>query len=130
MLIIREEQLKTIDEARELEYCREIVIVLERKCPELIANIDKSILTKLVCNSVKQGRLYGIKSRKAILSFVGLSIAAGKNFHSNNVIRKFFENERIVSPDVKVEWLFRRSLRILQFVQARNPLDKDLCGKG
>jgi hypothetical protein len=126
ILVIREEQLKAIEEARDLEYSREIISVMERHCPDLIVTFDKYTLEKIVLNSVIQGRFYGIKSRRATIAFVGLSIAAGARFISNRIIREFFEREMIMSSDVKVEWLFKRSLRILQIVHARRRLGKDL----
>lgn len=112
-MIIRTEQIASMEQAMQRRYHEQLRRVLRQRFPQLVARLDDRGLLDRIADGVKSAQAYGIVTGEGTLAFVGLCIAAGPTFRNDPKIRHFFEVPGD-NPDGKVEWLFKRVVEKLQ----------------
>jgi hypothetical protein len=113
-MIIRSEQLATLDEAMQKRYHEELQRLLREQFPQLVHRLDDRTLLDRIATGVQKAQSYRVCTDEGILGYVGLSLAAGPAFNNDAKIRHFLELPG--DPDSKIRWLFNRVVEKLQCV--------------
>ena len=84
--------------------------------PSLVAGRNPTEVEQIVAQSIAKCEVYRINQGNGVLAFVGLSLAAGKEFIENPTVQTFLQ-EGGQDSDAKIEWLFNKVLNILNFIR-------------
>jgi hypothetical protein len=112
-MVIRPEQMASMDEAMQNRYHEELRKLLREQSPDLVAKLDDATLLERIAAAVGRARGYGVQTGEGILAYVGLSLAAGAKFDDDPKIQPFLRRPG-EDPDAKIHWLFTRILESLQ----------------
>jgi hypothetical protein len=102
-----------MDDAMQKRYHEELCNLLRVQSPQLTARFDDRTLILRIAAAVQKAGAYGVRTGEGILAYVGLSIAAGPEFHNDPKIRSFLEL-KTDDPDIKIRWLFTKVVETLQ----------------
>ncbi len=102
-----------MDAARQARYYEELRRIFRERFPQLVSRLDDPTLLDRIAVSVQRARAYGVRTGEGLMGYTGLALMAGPAFHEDPKIRRFFE-ETAGNPDLKVRWLFERSVERLQ----------------
>ncbi len=89
MLTIREEQVARMDQLMREAYYDRLCQYFRKNLPDFVARFDDKQLRKRVAEAVPVARSYGICSGAGVAKYVGLSLAAGPEFHQLPRVRQF-----------------------------------------
>lgn len=112
-MLIRPEQMASMDEAMQKRYHEELRKLLREQSPDLVATLDDATLLERIAAAEEKARAYGVKTGEGILAYVGLSLTAGARFDEDPKIQPFLRRPG-EDPDAKIHWLFTRILETLQ----------------
>jgi hypothetical protein len=117
MLTIRSAQFAAIEEAMRPDYQDRLVAFFKEKIPEHTARYQEPALRRLVAESDRKARTYGLVTRVGITRFVGLSIIIGPRFDEEPNTKLFLSLPEL-DPDRKMELLCRQVARKLESADA------------
>jgi hypothetical protein len=112
-LIIRREQVDSIQQAMDARYHEEVRTLFREQFPQLVGRLDDRALTERIAAGSKDAARLGLKTREGFLAYLALSFCAGPAFNRSDEVRRFLEladGDR----DVRIRWLLTRALEKLQ----------------
>jgi hypothetical protein len=112
MLTIRSAQIAAMEENMRPDYHDRLVSYFQRKIPEHTARYQDPALRRLVAESERKARNYGLITRDGIARFVGLSIIIGPGFDEEPNTKLFLSLPEL-DPERKMELLCRLLARKL-----------------
>jgi hypothetical protein len=89
MFTIRKQQVERMQEAMREDYYDRLCRYFRANLPDFVARFDDKQLRKRVAEAVPVARSFGIHSGVGIVKYVGLSLAAGPEFHQLPKVRQF-----------------------------------------
>lgn len=113
MLVLRDEQLRKLDEAGQRDYHERLRALLRNCFSPLVKHLDDDRLLESISIGVARARGYGIQGGKGILGYVGLALVVGPEFHDAPKVRRFLESST-PGPEEKVQWLFEQVIERLK----------------
>jgi hypothetical protein len=115
-MIIRPDQLASMDESLHARYYEELRQFFREKFPELVRRFEDPALLERIAQGDRHADSYGIQTDNGVVAYIGLSLAAGPAFHTDPNISGFLGMPGN-DPDAKIEWLFKRVVEKLKALQ-------------
>jgi hypothetical protein len=107
MITIRQSQMDRFAEVAREDYYDRLCQYFRTNLPDFVARFDDAQLRAGVAEAVPVARGYGLESGTAIARYVGLALAAGPGFHTNEAIRNFLTRPGH-DPEDLLRWLLVR----------------------
>jgi hypothetical protein len=118
VLIIRQEQIASLDSTAEKRYCEELRQYLGARFSQSLRRLDEAVLLDRISVSVRTARTYGVRTGEGVLAYVRLALAAGPAFNTDPQVRMFLAQPS-GNPDERVHRLFTRIVTSLQTTPAK-----------
>ncbi len=106
MLIIRRDQIVSLDSAAEKRYCQRLQHHLRAEFARSGTGLGHEVILNRILQSVRQARACGLRTGLGVLAYVRLALAAGPAFNTDPQIREFLVGG---NPDDRIHRLFRRT---------------------
>ena len=120
VLTIRSAQIAAMEEYMRPDYHDRLVAYFQRKIPEHTVRYQDTALRRLVAESDRKARNYGLITREGIARFVGLSIIIGPRFNEEPNTKLFLSLPEL-DPERKMELLCRLLARKLESADSSRP---------
>jgi hypothetical protein len=105
-MLIRKGQIKAMDDAMALEYCRRLMSFYRRRAPQLVSRFDDNQLQQRISAAVSKARSWELTSGESIAQYVALALTAGPKFDEAPKVRTFMGPSGS-APDLKMRRLLQ-----------------------
>ena len=114
MLVIRDEQMKTLRSVTDLKLIPELLKHVRIYFPDVTENKNDIELTDKIRFIIKQAREYSLFSKRSLFRFVNLVMMFGDDWEKNrNWMHKCMLDPNLGSPDQRLIRVYHRSLYVL-----------------
>ena len=115
MLVIREQQLRTLAEAALQPFVEELLTSIRHNWPDLYRRLGDDEARRFVRDAIDRARSYGIVEQPHVWRYLNAALALGRDFDTDARYpwAAALLSSRLMRPGVKVERLCRHVRNVL-----------------
>lgn len=108
MLIIREQQVDSLQRGMNYDFARENCPATRNKYPEETSVFDDEELIEYIAETIARAQEYGLSTDNELVTFLHLTLAVAPEFDTKGVFRETF-TDNAIAADERLNEVFNRA---------------------